>query len=61
MSQNRPHSAEHREAVRLAWLSRHIPLGSILIGGFVATAIASAVLTILAQGPSNPLVALGVV
>ncbi len=55
MSQNRPHSTEHREAVRLAWLSRHIPLGSILIGGFVATAIASAVLTILAQGPSNPI------
>jgi hypothetical protein len=55
MSKDRPHSAEHREAVRLSWLSRHIPLGGLLIGGLVAVILASAVLTILAQGPSNPI------
>jgi hypothetical protein len=51
----RQHAAEHKEAVRLAWLSRHIPLGSLLIGSFIAVIFASAVLTILAQGPSNPI------
>ncbi len=55
MSENHLHPAEHREAVRLSWLSRHIPLGTLLIGGLVAVILASAVLTILAQGPSNPI------
>ncbi len=46
---------EHREAVRLTWLSRRVPVGSILFGSAAATILASAVLTILAQSPSNPM------
>ncbi len=42
-----------REAVRLTWLSRHVPVGSILLGSAAATILASAVFTILAQSPSN--------
>ena len=47
--------AECREAARLTWLSRRLPLGSILLGSAAATILASAVLTILAQSPSNPM------
>jgi hypothetical protein len=46
---------ERREAARLTWLSRRVPLGSILFGSAAATILASAVFTILAQGPSNPM------
>jgi hypothetical protein len=46
---------EHREAARLTWLSRRLPVGSILLGSAAATILASAVLTILAQSPSNPM------
>ncbi len=44
---------ERREAVRLTWLSRHVPVGSILFGSDAVTILASAVFTILAQSPSN--------
>ena len=46
---------ERREAVRLTWLSRRVPVGSILFGSAAATILASAVFTILAQSPSNPI------
>jgi hypothetical protein len=46
---------ERREAARLTWLSRRLPLGSILLGSAAATILASAVFTILAQSPSNPM------
>ncbi len=44
---------ERREAARLTWLSRRVPVGSILLGSAAATILASAVFTILAQSPSN--------
>jgi hypothetical protein len=44
---------ERREAARLTWLSRRVPVGSILFGSAAATILASAVFTILAQSPSN--------
>ena len=46
---------ERREARRLTWLSRRVPVGSILLGSAAATMLASAVFTILAQSPSNPM------
>ena len=44
---------ERREAARLTWLSRRVPVGSILFGSAAAKILASAVFTILAQSPSN--------
>ena len=46
---------EHKEAVRLSWMSYRIPVrmalfGSLLIGGVIST-----VLMVVAQGPSNPI------
>ena len=46
---------ERREAARLTWLSCRVPVGSILFGSAAATILASAVFTILAQSPSNPI------
>jgi hypothetical protein len=46
---------ERREAARFTWLSRRVPVGSILLGSATATILASAVFTILAQSPSNPM------
>jgi hypothetical protein len=46
---------ERREAARLTWLSHRVPVGSILFGSAAATILASAVFTILAQSPSNPM------
>jgi hypothetical protein len=48
-------SADHREAVRLLWKSRHIPFGTILIGSLAVASVLSTVLTITAQGPANGL------
>jgi hypothetical protein len=51
------HSAvqEHREAVRLSWKSCHVPFGTILLACLVLASVLSAVLTIAAQGPVNPM------
>jgi hypothetical protein len=46
---------EHREAVKLSWKSRHIPFGTILIGGLALAAVLSAIFMVLAEGPSNPI------
>lgn len=46
---------EHREAVRLSWKSRHIPVGSILMGLLVLAGVLSAIFMVLAEGPSNPM------
>jgi hypothetical protein len=48
-------SADHKEAVRLTWKSRHIPIGTILLGVVVGLGVLSAILTILAASPSNPI------
>ncbi len=42
---------ERREAARLTWLSRRVPVGSILFASAAATILASAVFTILALEP----------
>jgi hypothetical protein len=47
--------AEHREAGRLSWKSRHIPFGSLLVGGLVLAAVLSAIFMVIAEGPSNPI------
>jgi hypothetical protein len=46
---------EHREAVRLAWKSRHIPMGSMMIGTSLVGSLLPTILTILAQSPVNPM------
>jgi hypothetical protein len=51
----RPSRRGHWEAVRLEWLSRHVPVGTVLIGVIAAVILASAVFAILAQSPSNPI------
>lgn len=50
---NRPPHPDHKEAVSLSWKSRHIPFGTILIGGLAVASVLSAILTITAQGPAN--------
>ena len=46
---------EHKEAVHLAWKSRHIPVGTLVISGFLLACVLSAVFMVVAQGPSNPI------
>jgi hypothetical protein len=47
--------AEHKEAGRLSWKSRHIPFGTILLVSLVLAAVLSAIFMVVAQGPSNPI------
>ena len=51
---NRPRT-DHREAVRLSWKSRHIPVGTILVLGLILACVLSAIFMVIAQGPSNPI------
>ena len=46
---------EHREALRLSWLSYHIPVRTALLGGVLLAGVLSAIFVIIAQGPSNPI------
>jgi ABC-type anion transport system duplicated permease subunit len=46
---------EHQEAVRLSWKSRHVPFGTLLIGILILACLLSAILTIVAEGPANPI------
>jgi uncharacterized membrane protein YcjF (UPF0283 family) len=46
---------EHKEAVRLSWMSRHIPIRTALLGGLLLAGALSAILMVLALGPSNPI------
>ena len=46
-------SPDHKEALRLAWLSRHFPFGTIVVATLLAAGILSAILSILAVSPSN--------
>jgi hypothetical protein len=50
-----PRRAEHKEAVRLSWKSRHIPVGTLLLSGVLLAAILSAVFMVIHQGPANPI------
>ncbi len=47
-------SADHKEAVRLGWKSRHVPVLSILAVCWAAAGVISAVLSILAESSNNP-------
>ncbi len=44
----------HSEARRLDWMSRRVPIRSLLALSAAATMLASTVFTILAQSPVNP-------
>ena len=44
---------DHREAVRLARMCRHVPVWAIVIGSFALLNLASAVASILAVSPLN--------
>jgi hypothetical protein len=57
MSKKKASSAvqDHAEAVRLAWKSRHVPVGTILLVILILGAVIPTILTILAQGPVNPI------
>ena len=46
-------SHDHKQAVRLARMCRHVPLGAIVIVGFALLNVASAIAFILAVGPVN--------
>ena len=46
---------EHREAVRLSWKSRHIPVGTLFMLGLLLACVLSAIFMMIAQGPSNPI------
>jgi hypothetical protein len=46
---------DHKEAGRLSWKSRHIPVGTLIIGGLALAAVLSAVFMVIAQSPSNPI------
>ncbi len=46
---------EHKEAVRLAWKSRHVPVGTILLGALFLIGVFSAIAMVWDYGPSNPI------
>jgi hypothetical protein len=48
-------AVDHREARRLLWKSRHVPILTIFASSWVVAGVLSAVLSILAQGPANPI------
>jgi hypothetical protein len=50
-----PGVQDHAEAVRLAWKSRHVPIGTILLVILILGTVIPTILTILAQGPVNPI------
>jgi hypothetical protein len=46
---------EHKEAVRLFWMSFHIPIRTLLLGTLLVAGVLSAILMVVSQGPANPL------
>jgi hypothetical protein len=48
-------SQEHREAVRLSWMSYRIPVHLALFGSLLLAGVLSAIFVVIAQGPSNPI------
>jgi hypothetical protein len=47
--------SDHKEARRLSWKSHHVPFGTVMMVCLAVAGVLSAVLTILAQGPANPI------
>ena len=50
-----PSQAEHKEAARLSWKARHVPVGTLLLAGLLLAAFFSAVFMVISQGPHNPI------
>ncbi|EIM26582.1 hypothetical protein [Microvirga lotononidis] len=48
-------ASNHKEAVRLAWKSRHVPFGSIALGILLLSGILSMVTMVWGYGPVNPI------
>jgi len=46
---------DHREAVRLVWKSRHIPVMTVFVCCLALAGVLSAIFMVIAQGPSNPI------
>ena len=46
---------DHKEAVRLVWKSRHIPVMTFFVCSLALAGVLSAVFMVIAQGPSNPI------
>lgn len=46
---------EHKEAVRLAWMSYRVPVRVALFGSLIFGGIISMLFMVIAQGPSNPI------
>ena len=46
---------EHKEAVRLSWMSYHIPIRTALFAALLLAGVLSAIFMVIAQGPSNPI------
>jgi hypothetical protein len=46
---------EHKEAVRLSWMSYRISVRMALFGGLVLAGVFSTIVMVIAQGPSNPI------
>jgi hypothetical protein len=50
-----PSQTEHKEAMRLSWKARHVPVGTLLLGILLLAAFFSAVFMVISQGPHNPI------
>ncbi len=46
---------DHKEAVRLVWKSRHIPVMTFFACSLALAGVLSAIFMVIAQGPSNPI------
>jgi hypothetical protein len=46
---------DRKEAKRLAWLSKHIPIGTILLGTLLVLGIVSAMAMMWGFGPASPI------
>ena len=56
MAASNPVTAQdHKEAVRLVWKSRHIPVMTFFACGLALAGVLSAIFMVIAQGPSNPI------
>ena len=50
-----PSALDRKEATRLAWRGRHIPVVTILLGTLLLSGVISMVSMIWSYGPSNPI------
>ncbi len=55
LSSERSRRSDHNEAVRLAFKARHVAFGTIVIIILILSCVLSAILEVIALGPSNPI------